>query len=520
MQTRGKGRAWMLLVVGAVLLSAATAHAGWARFALVIGYNDSDDENLAPLRYADDDAVKHAELLGVMTERTVLLTQLDEDTQRLFQSRMKGVRAPTRDNIKAALRSLRIDMAQAAARGDKPVLYFVYSGHGNYDQEGRGYVHVDGGRFTTRDIYYDVLGPTEGSNPHHVVLMVDACNAALLVNSRGGDRRKARKTSLRLEDYPNVGVILSASSVGEVHEWGKLLSGIFSHELRSAFVGPADLNNDDMVSFPELAAFIHLANAEIKNETYRLKPYIRPPLSAPNMPLVDLKRAQFKTRVMLPKNFVGKAHLVDSEQLRVADFHKGSGHEYMLGLPSDGGYVLVHGKKEHVIPAGKRGVLQLGELEVRNQSVLAGRGPGEYFEKRLFARAQAPAAGVEWIEQQYERSLLVERYELVPWYKNAGAWSLLSTGVVGLSAGVAFHVTGLNQAGKGDGAFWVDVKQAHYDAASQNETMATVMYSVGAAAAVGSVLWFILDRDYETTQYRPPIKVNVTPGGILLRTDF
>lgn len=499
-----------------VLFTASTATAGWARYALVIGYNDSDDSDLAALRYADDDAVKYAQLLKVTTKRTVLLTALDADSKRVFGA--QNAKAPTRKNVFAALKSLRAQMARDKARGDQPVLFFVYSGHGNYDQEGRGYVHLADGRLTTRDIYYDVLGPTEGETPHHVVLMVDACNAALLVNSRGSDRRKVRRTSLKLEDYPNVGVILSSSSVGEVHEWGKYLSGIFSHEVRSALLGPADLNDDAKVSFAELAAFVATANAEVHNEIYRVKPYIRPPLSAPNMPLMSFADAKFPARVRMEGRFQGKTHLLNSELLRYADFHKSAGHTFWLGVPSSGGFRLVSGKSEYVVPKGAKGDLTLAQLVKTDRTVLAKRGPDEYFEERLFARAQGPAAAREWLRKNYQDSLVVERFERIEWYRNGAAWSLLGSGLGALGGGLAFHVAALNAAD--EAPVWADDGRFVNERIETNMTAAYAMYGVGGAAAIGSVVWFVLDKRFETTKYRPPLKVNVTPGGVTLSTDF
>jgi hypothetical protein len=47
----------------AVALGAPRADAADRRFAVVVGYNGSDDATLAPLAYADDDALRYGELL-------------------------------------------------------------------------------------------------------------------------------------------------------------------------------------------------------------------------------------------------------------------------------------------------------------------------------------------------------------------------------------------------------------------------------------------------------------------------
>ncbi|MFT7625916.1 MAG: hypothetical protein ACI9WU_005108 [Myxococcota bacterium] len=505
-------------VLISTLLSPAVAQADWARYALVIGHNGSDDPKLAPLRYADDDAVKYAQLFGSVADETVLLTDLDEATRRVF-GHVKA-QPPTRAAVISELKRLRGKMAEARKRGDQPLLYFIYSGHGNYDQEGRGYVHLADGRFTTRDIYYEVLGPTESDNPHHVVLMVDACNAALLVNSRGSDRRRVKRTSLRLEDYPKAGVILSASSVGEVHEWGRYLSGIFSHELRSALLGAGDVDDDGAVTFAEAAAFVANANAEVRNEIYRLKPYVRPPLDLPNLPIVDVRAARFRARLRIDKQFKGKAHMLDAELIRHADFHKAPGYGFWLGIPGDSEVRLVTDAGELIVPASARGPLKLADLERVTGSMLSARGTDEYFEKRLFARAWSPATAREWIRDQYPRALEVERYEPVPWYNNGAAWSLAGTGVASLAVAGGFHLAAVGAHNDAVHSPWADEALRLNERATTQMTAAYALYGVGAAASIGSLVWFVLDRRYETSTYRPPLAVDVDPSGVKLRGTF
>jgi hypothetical protein len=511
----------LALCVCVVVLAAQTASAKWVRFALVVGFNESDDSALVPLRYADDDAVKHAQLLSLTTERTVLLTALDDESRRVFGA--VDAKAPTRQNVLSALDSLHADMAAARARGDDPVLFFVYSGHGNYDQEGRGYVHLEDGRFTTRDLYFDVLGPTEGDHPHHVILVVDSCNAALLVNSRGSDRRKVTGTSLKLESYPKVGVILSASGVGEVHEWGRLLSGVFSHEVRSALMGAGDLNDDGQVTFAELAAFVASANAQIKNESYRIKPYIRPPLSSPNMAILSFNDARFPARLRVDAALSGRGHLLDHELLRLSDFNKSGSAGFWLGLPGSAGFMLVSGDREYVVPVGAKGDLTVASLSARSRSVLADRGADQYFAERLFAEPLSRESGDTWIAQSYADSLVVERFEPVPWYENEWAWGLTSVGAGALGAAIGLHVASeqgfadleANRSELFSDEF--DTRRTRYE---RFQTGAIAAYSVGGAALLGGILWFILEDDFRTTRYVPPLRVNVSPTGVDIEASF
>jgi hypothetical protein len=483
-----KNTAWILLaLLTGVAAFASTASARWARFSLVVGYNGSDDPELASLKYADDDAMKYAQVLQNVSEKSILLTHLDKESARVFDA--KKHKAPTRQNLKAALISLRKDMDVARKRGDKPVLFFVYSGHGNYDQEGRGYVHLEDGRWTTRDLYYSVFGPTKGDSPHHVVLVADACNAALLVNSRGSSqRRRVTGTSLKLESYPNVGVILSSSTVGE--------------------------------GFAELAAFVAAANAEIKNETYRITPYIRPPLSAPNLPIVSFKEGHFPSRVRIGKDFAGKSHLINGELVRYADFHKAAGHAFWMGIPGKGSFVVVHGDDEYMVPAGARGDLTLSQLEKRNRSVLSARGPSAYYEKRLFSKPFGPARAQSWLRDEYAKSLTVQRLEIEPWYANGRAWTLLGAGMATLGGAAGFHAVAFQAHDDAQAANWADERSTANERAVRNEKIAAAMYSVGGAAAIGSVIWFALDKRFKTVTYKPPIEVLLTPTGVQLKSRF
>ncbi|MCA9515581.1 MAG: caspase family protein [Myxococcales bacterium] len=513
--------AFVLLLVAAV--PAPAARAADARFALVIGQNvAADDPGLDPLRYADDDAVRYADLLGAVSERVILLTTLDAETSRLLGARAYQTTAPTRAAVLAAVGELRRDMAAAKARGDRPVLYFVFSGHGSYDDEGRGYVFLADGRFTTRDLFHEVLGPTR-DDP--VILIVDACNASLLVNTRGAgdERRPTRPTTLRLEDYPNVGVVLSSSTIGESHEWGRYLAGIFSHEVRSALVGAADIDDDAQVGFGELAAFIAAANARVTNPTVRIRPYIRPPLTDPNLPLIDLRGGRFAARVRVDARLAGKTHVLDGDLVRYADFHATfeAREGFWLALTRPGEYVIVHDEREWVVPADARGDLALDALPTRPRSVVSARGAGsEYFERTLFQEPYGRVFAHRYLSDDYEADLAVQHAALAPWYDNPTAWSLLGGGIAAGIGGLVLHVRAFDlRDDASHAALAVDRARLNDDLESY-QTGATILYGIGAAAVVTSVVLFALDRPVEVETYHPPLRVELTGTGVRIQSDW
>ncbi|HRE92343.1 MAG TPA: caspase family protein, partial [Myxococcota bacterium] len=421
--------------------------AGDARFALVIGHNGSDDPNLEALRYADDDALRYHELLSAVTERAVVLTEADPESRALLEERLDTLelRAPTRQNLLAALDTLRTAMHAARLRGERPVLYFVYSGHGNYDAEGRGYLHLADGRFTTRDLFARVLEP---NREDHVILIIDACNAGLMVNGRGrpaevtAERRPAGVSRLDLSHFPNTGVILAHSAVGETHEWGRFLAGIFSHEVRSGLYGAADLDDDQRIDFAELAAFVASANARVTNPTVRVTPYIRPPLTAPELAVIDLGRARLRGRLRID-HVVGKAHVVDQDLVRYADFHRTEASPpFWLALTRPGELVLSTEREAWAIPQEAHGELNLTMLAKRSKSTLSARGPGsEYFERTLFHEPFDLTFARRYLADDYLADLELARVVERPWWQNTPAWATLGGGLVALGGGLALHLT-------------------------------------------------------------------------------
>ena len=71
----------LLLTVG--LLASPTEEPP-AIYALIVANNASLSEARAPLRFADDDGARYAELFGVIAEEVRLYSVFDAETQRTF----------------------------------------------------------------------------------------------------------------------------------------------------------------------------------------------------------------------------------------------------------------------------------------------------------------------------------------------------------------------------------------------------------------------------------------------------
>lgn len=516
-----------LALMGIALLSLAApafcaAETGKThRIAVIVGNNASQLEDLEPLRFADDDAFKYHHFFQYAADETVLLSRPDEETDKLFDTRPDA--APTKDAVLEVLDAQVEKARRLAEEGSEVVLYFIYSGHGNYDAEGRGFLHLEDGKLTTRDLFYRLVSRSENFN---VVLLIDACNASFLVKSRGqsSDRRPAGPTRLNLEDYPNVGLILSSSSTGEVKEWGRYLSGIFSHQVRSALSGLADIDADGKVTFQELASFAESANEAVDNPALRLTPYIRPPLSNPNLALVDFQQSTFRRFLNLNTGKTVRITLYDEDLVRWADAHLQPEFAVRLALPDDQGSYLVEGTTEYHIPASLAGDIKLSDLTPTAAHKLASRGTDRYYLKHLFSTPFGPQYAAAYLDGPYQQGLVFTRKEPRAWYSHKWAWVSVGAGAVLL--GVA-------------GFSYGQADAAHFDAlgtdlaterASLNDTIdrynaLTVASSVvGSAAILTGVALFVFDHPMLKKEIRPEVGpgfvLRPTPTGAMIEGTF
>jgi hypothetical protein len=259
------------LVALALLIAAAPAAAAPAehRFAIVIGNNRSTRADTAPLRYADDDAIAMHQLLLEAGVDSVLLARPDPGAPAV---RPDG--PPRWDEVRRALARHEAAIRAANAAGARTSLLVFYSGHGNVAR-GEGYVELEDARLTRGLLRRAILEPSAAGEIH---VVVDACRSYFLAFEKGpGGRRRPSGASLASAGRGGIGWVLSTSSDRESHEWERFQGGIFSHEVRSALRGAADVDRDGRVSYAELGAFLAVANRAIENERFRPDYVVRPP---------------------------------------------------------------------------------------------------------------------------------------------------------------------------------------------------------------------------------------------------
>lgn len=342
-------------------------------YALIVANNLSlDDEK--PLSFADDDGARWYELFEALGAHTVLLADLDARTQTLHPEAAAASRLPTGANFARYLSEFHRRMDRAADAGVDVTFYFIYAGHGNVAENGEGYVHLSDTKLERRALFEDVVAPSKARFNH---LVIDACKSYFMVNSRGAtadpdDRvdpaaaeavEAARLAFLQrgsLESYPNTGVIVSTSSARESHEWTGYEAGVFSHQIRSALTGAADVNGDGKVEYSEVAAFVTAANAAVSNPKARVELYARAPSNHRREPL--FRPGDLPTpRVVFPASAHGHFTLEDERGVRYADFHKGAGDTAMLNLPVGRAFFLRHERGELRVSSTQREIVANAE---------------------------------------------------------------------------------------------------------------------------------------------------------------
>jgi hypothetical protein len=502
-----------------LLLAAAPARGDGgteAAFALVVGVNRGVDEDSAPLRYADDDAVRFQALFRSVGMKTYVLARIDENTARLHPDLAGAAAAPRLTQLRQVVARLRDDVARARAAGKQTVLYLAYAGHGK-SEGGSGYIMLEDARLRGADLLGEIIDPVAAQATH---VLVDACHAffAVLGRGAGGTRRPLRGFSRLggIGQRSDIGVLLSTSSARESHEWSAFQAGVFSHEVRSGLYGAADADGDGRVSYLEIAAFVDRANVAVANEQFRPEVFARPP--ARGATLLDLRPA-LAARIEVDGSHPGHQYLEDTSGVRWADFHD-AGRVRLLRPVAARLYLRrASGDREQVVPEGPA-VVHTSQLPEQDAHV-SPRGAAHDLFRALFAqpfspeavsgyRAREAAAGSEAAEVREAAAPAAAPAPRLP-------LALAGGGLVGAAAGAAALVAAhaLRRDVAPDSP-QVEIEAINARIARRNRWGAAFLAAGGAALLGSATLWLLQGTPASH------IEVSVIPGTLTagLRGSF
>ncbi|MBL4688022.1 MAG: caspase family protein [Nannocystaceae bacterium] len=377
------------------------------RFALVIGSNHTLNDDLTPLRFADDDAARMTEVLEEAGVDVELVTTLDRDSQALFADLVSRSHRPTRAGLDTAWSSLQARMTAARRDGAGSIeLLVYYSGHGEVGPDGQGYLTLDGAKLKRRDLFRTVLGKSIADRNH---LLIDACKSEQFVLARGNGAwksdRAARDYSETVGEYldnnhlghfPNTGVILALSADQQTHEWERYRGGVFTHQLVSGLRGGADLNGDGAIEYSELGAFVSAANHGVSDPRARLSVVVRPPKIDERHPLLTHDDVASRRVLYFPAGDRYRYSIEDSRGVRVADVRRSGEQPGYLRLPAGDMFIVrmtpsaANDQQEATLAASEGGLVIATALPFRPAESAARGSLDQAFRAGLFATPYGP----------------------------------------------------------------------------------------------------------------------------------
>jgi hypothetical protein len=495
---KARSRAVLLTLALGLLSPGAVAAESKRLFALVVGCNSSPDADVPALRYADDDAIQNAKLLGQLGAEVVLLTTPDRESAGLHP-RVQTT-APSKAAVLSAMVELNRRMREARKQGQSPVFYFFYSGHGDV-KNNQGQMTLEDSPLS-RDEFLDLLGSSD-AEVNHVV--IDACKSYFMVFERGqrGERNRLRASLTDgARTVPNnTGIFLSTSAAADSHEWEAFQGGVFSHEMRSALRGAADANGDGLVTYEEAAAFIWNANRDVPSRRYRPDIFFRPAGSlGGNAPiLADLRRAS-GDHLVLDAGASARAFVEDGLGIRYLDLHVVGAHRMELLVPAERPlYVRWPGTgTEAEVPPGAS--IPFAVLSQRSSKVLV-RGAEQVAFGRLFFQPFDEAALVAF------RARPPDEDAAEPKVPRDWIWARRGLGLAGLAVGIsagiltASAVRERNSVGPtttGRERERVNHRIDHLNLA------AGTCYAVAGTAILGYLVWTLWPHDPPKIHVEPP----------------
>jgi hypothetical protein len=333
------------LIVGVLLALASPRAEAGVLYTVAIGYNGlpagaGADSQLAPLRFADDDAFSVHELGRSLGRRSYLLTMPDPATSARFPALVAEARPPSLRELSQVVSELSAALAADARAGQEASVIFYYSGHGTLGENGQGSLALLDGELTREHLYDKVLARLPARYVH---VLVDACHAESVVRPRDGRALTTAVTAtaaaayvsgITLARFPNVGAVISSASAAQAHEWEVYQGGVFTHEVLSGLRGAADVNGDHRVEYSELAAFLTAANRSVADPRARLDTVVKPPLANPRAPVIDLNGARGFAHLKGRPASLGAFFIEDDSGARLVDLRAEPGFAVDVLLPA------------------------------------------------------------------------------------------------------------------------------------------------------------------------------------------
>jgi hypothetical protein len=503
------------------LVGSARAETPARRFALVVGANDPGRPALPALSYADDDAVRNAELLLAQGAEVRLLSDLDAETRQLYPWAVARAERPTRAGLLNAAHALFASMSEAKRRGEPVDFFFVYSGHGDLTESGQGELLLSDGALNRTDLYAELLARSPADFNH---VVVDACHAYEFVSGRGSaeeldhrltERARRYLDAQTIDRFPNTGVIVATSASAKTHEWSEYHAGVFSHEIRSALLGAADIDGDGRVTYREAGAFIVAANERVSHTKARLDVWVHPPRREPSRPLAVWTGGP---SLSFDRPVAGHLWLEDERGVRLGEAHKSPEQPLTLALVPRERYYLTLGPDEYTFTVEGQTTVRFESLPKTPGSSLRARGSiDEAFRRGLFAVPFGPASVEAYRFPQAEvaaAGLVDEPAPARPHLRTVGYGLAIGAVAAGLTGG-GFYLASNDAYRRFQQSNTTDDRGKWKSRTTTFDWATTISGIAALTAAAGAATLLIYDRSHSR-----PMSIGVGPGTLHARVDF
>ena len=516
-----------------MLVAVLLASTSWAKtvaYAVAIGINEPPLQSrtaLPTLRFADDDAVRYDAFFARFTERRWLLSRFDLETQRRYRS--LSAQAPSLGVLRMVLGQIATAMKVDLERGDSPVLYLTYSGHGAQDVNGTAFLALDDEPLTQRVLYEELLPMVPATFVH---LLVDACHAEAVVGSRGLFDREVDATVVTLSEgdvagvvanrglrrFPQVGVLLATTADQESHEWSRVQSGIFTHEVLSGLSGAADVNSDGVVEYSEVQAFVMSANRDIKDPRALPQIVSTPPASNTRVPLVVLSSLRNVAFLEGNASSLGHFHIELDDGQRYLDANIAADQRLRIAVPAQRTVFVVTSSHEAELTTEAGEVRPVSSLPLKPRSV-TGRGSLDAtLRDALFQSPFGASYYKGFVDSTHGIPVpfSVEAYRVgegVAAPKRAVAIGLLSLGAAALVTSVSAGVVAANAKSEFEST---DFQRTASEAQARYAVTAPLAIGAGiGAAACGLVGWLLWPASQEPAVALVPV-INAQHSGVAI----
>ena len=235
------------------------------RWAICVGVDNYNDDNIVKLKNAVNDAIGLGKILEEKGEFDKVITIVDDYAH--FQDK----NLPTKANIEK-----KIDYILNFSSPDD-LLIFSFSGHGISDDKGEGYLITQdtdiNKKFETSIKVRDIVNKFQEHNLKKTLLILDACREEITQSKGIGNK------NLLTEQFTGseVAATFYSTKAGWFsYEDTETPYGVFTRFMLDGLSGKADANDDGIVTFSELEAYVQRTVNDYSLRNNRMqKPYTK-----------------------------------------------------------------------------------------------------------------------------------------------------------------------------------------------------------------------------------------------------